>query len=164
MLMQARFEAKFERVPFAGCWLWTAGIFEKRGYGAFAHPEQLAHRVAWAMYRGPIPAGMCVLHRCDVPACVNPDHLFLGTQTDNMSDKVQKRRQSMGAGTGRAEITESQVKEILADLRLHREIAAQYGVTQSTISNIKLRKTWKHVDGSADRRYQRTPASREAQP
>ena len=91
-----RFEAKFERIPFSGCWIWTAGIFEKRGYGAFAHPEQLAHRVAWTFYRGTIPEGAHVLHSCDTPACVNPDHLFLGDQVANMSDKVRKGRQAKG--------------------------------------------------------------------
>ena len=153
----ARFEAKFERVTESGCWMWTAAIFPARGYGAFCfEDEQLAHRVAWRLYRGSIPEGMFVLHRCDVPACVNPDHLFLGDQTENMADKVRKGRQSKGAGTGSAKIVEDKVAAIIADGRKQKEIASEYGVSQSTVSAIKRRKTWKYLAGDGDFRY-KTP-------
>ena len=160
MSVLARFESKFERITECGCWIWTAGIFKARGYGAFAHPEQLAHRVSWALYRGSIPAGAHVLHSCDVPACVNPDHLFLGNQQANMADKVSKDRQSRGQGTGVAKLTEQQVVSILVDQRQHKAIAAEHGVSSSTVSEIKLRKTWKHIDAPADFRYQRKPGGR----
>ncbi len=150
-----RFEAKFERVTESGCWIWKGAIFPERGYGAFAYPgEQLAHRVSWRLYRGEIPEGKFVLHRCDVPACVNPEHLFLGTQTENMADKVRKARQSRGAGTGVSKLTQEQVVAIKADARLQKEIALSYGISQSAVSEIKLGKTWKHVEG-LDVRYQR---------
>jgi len=93
---------------------------------------------------------------------VNPDHLFLGDQTENMADKVRKRRQSKGAGTGWAKVTEDQVKAILYDTRLQKEIAADYGISQSQVSEIKLRKSWKHVDAPADFRYQRKSVGRKA--
>ena len=90
-----RFERKIERVPFCTCWFWV-GALGARGYGATAGYEQLAHRASWRFHFGPIPKGMQVLHRCDIPSCVNPLHLFLGTQADNMRDKVSKGRQARG--------------------------------------------------------------------
>lgn len=76
-----------------GCWLWT-GYTSTFGYGMmrFMGKSQNAHRLSWQVHRGPIPDGLSVLHKCDVPACVNPDHLFLGTQSDNMKDCASKGR------------------------------------------------------------------------
>lgn len=93
--IRERFWAKVRRGD--GCWEWTAAR-SAAGYGWFkgaAGPE-LAHRVAWRLERGEIQAGLFVLHRCDNPRCVRPDHLFLGTNADNMADMVQKGRQSRG--------------------------------------------------------------------
>jgi len=91
-----RFEQKYIPVPESGCWLWTEGLF-KGGYGNIHTTGKSctqAHRISWQIYKGPIPKGLHVLHKCDVPSCVNPDHLFLGTHLDNMKDKVKKGRQS----------------------------------------------------------------------
>lgn len=86
----ARFWVKVEKS--AGCWLWR-GARGPRGYGHFKIQQiERAHRVAFAIANGPIPADMFVLHRCDVPTCVNPAHLFLGTQADNMADRDRKGR------------------------------------------------------------------------
>ena len=87
-----RFSSKVEPCPATGCWLWTACI--TRGYGRFKLDGVLAiaHRVSWELHVGPIPDGMYVLHRCDVRSCVNPNHLFLGTQLDNMKDASSKDR------------------------------------------------------------------------
>lgn len=77
-----------------GCWLWT-GRLTNSGYGQIAkstHGEWKAHRLFWRVANGPIPGGLCVLHKCDTPACVNPDHLFLGTQADNVQDMMNKHR------------------------------------------------------------------------
>lgn len=87
-----RFNRKWTPEPNTGCWLWTKGT-HKYGYGFFKYAGDVtAHRAGYRLYRGPIPEGMHVLHRCDVPQCVNPDHLFLGTQVDNNKDCAQKGR------------------------------------------------------------------------
>lgn len=87
---------RFE-VAESGCWIWT-GTRLSAGYGVIRHEGKLvrAHRVSWEMNRGPIPEGKRVLHRCDVPFCVNPAHLFLGTQADNVSDMIAKGRENFG--------------------------------------------------------------------
>lgn len=76
-----------------GCWLWT-GLADQHGYGRIHFEGRVtrAHRVSWMIHEGPIPEGQKVLHRCDTPACVRPDHLFLGTQADNMADMNAKGR------------------------------------------------------------------------
>lgn len=84
------------------CWLWMAGKFHG-GYGAFGTSRSRntrAHRFSWALTHGPIPDGLLVLHKCDTPACVNPTHLFLGTDSDNMADRDGKGRQSRGVTHG----------------------------------------------------------------
>lgn len=89
----ARIERRSIPVTESGCWIWD-GYLDSCGYGrtGFANEQQSAHRVSWKVFRGPIPKGLCVLHRCDVPSCVNPDHLFLGTQIDNIDDMTRKGR------------------------------------------------------------------------
>jgi hypothetical protein len=92
-----RFEAQYQPEPMSGCWIWNRE-HSSFGYGtinAFGR-KQMAHRVAWQLFRGPIPDGFLVCHRCDIPGCVNPNHLFLGTPADNAQDMVSKSRQSRG--------------------------------------------------------------------
>jgi hypothetical protein len=101
-----RFEAKWTPEPNSGCWLWVARVNGK-GYGTISlgrdgDGEEMAHRVSWMLYRGPIPAGLHVLHKCDVRACVNPNHLFVGTNADNMADRNAKGRQSGPRGPRRS--------------------------------------------------------------
>jgi hypothetical protein len=83
--------------PNTGCWLWQ-GAHNRRGYGRlyYSGKDYRAHRLAYVAFVGPIPNNMLVCHRCDVPQCVNPEHLFLGTAQDNESDKVSKGRQTRG--------------------------------------------------------------------
>lgn len=94
-----RFHAKFTKAGKDECWLWTGAIMTK-GYGAFIFDgkQEGAHRVAWILKNGPIPDGLHVLHKCDVKNCVNTNHLFLGTNADNMRDKESKGRGNHATG------------------------------------------------------------------
>jgi hypothetical protein len=91
-----RFESYVIPEPMTGCWLWTGGAKGRKGmqYGSFYHQgkNHAAHRMAWTLYKGEIPAGMFVCHKCDVTECVNPAHLFLGTPKDNAHDMSIKGR------------------------------------------------------------------------
>jgi len=146
-----RFEEKYIPEPNSGCWLWAAA-YQLNGYGQFRFNglHQMAHRVSWQLFRGNIPAGMHVLHDCDTPACVNPDHLFLGTHADNMADMKDKRRHPGGGVRGSrhpdAKLTESDVVAIRNTVGLSTyKLGAIYGVDHSTIWEILKRKKWRHV-------------------
>jgi len=124
-----------------GCWLWT-GPRHAKGYGAFRWNRRsyLAHRVSYELLVGEIPIDRPhVCHRCDVPLCVNPAHLFLGSHLDNMSDMTVKNRFLH-------KLTVEQVRAIRADNRVYRIISEEYGVGQSVISQIKSRQLWRHID------------------
>jgi hypothetical protein len=108
-----------------------------------------AHRVAYMEHFGPIPEGKVVMHTCDNPACVNPEHLKVGTQADNIADKVKKGRQAKGTLIGSAKLNEKQVSEI-RDLyakggETHQSLAKVFGVSRSLITAILNRKWWAHV-------------------
>lgn len=152
---QQRFETRFHITP--GCWEWDAKA-DKDGYGWFCiGKEKLrAHRVSYQIYKGQTPGALHVLHKCDNPRCVNPEHLFLGTNVDNVKDKISKGRQMRGPGamenrrsfkgelSPTAKLTQIQVDAIRQDGRLHRLIAADYGVCRATVSHIKRRLIWNH--------------------
>lgn len=132
------------------CWFFI-GSLNSDGYGNFQYKgkSDKAHRVSWKIHNGPIPEGMHVLHRCDNPACVRPDHLFLGTHQYNMADRDRKKRASGGRKIGErnnfAKITEAEVKAIRRDTRRLVDIAPEYGLSISAVGFIKQRKTWRHV-------------------
>ena len=138
------------------CWLWTAGL-DNHGYGYSMTPNKQsgkAHRVAWELTNGEIPAGLGVLHRRDNPRCVNPDHLFLGTQADNMHDMWRKGRGAdrRGENQGRHVLTEDQAREVLRRALTGEDqslIASEFGVHRVTVCSIKNRRTWKHLDISS---------------
>jgi len=172
---EARFWAKVNKngptMPHmdSPCWLWTAGT--QGGYGrAWAGGKHsLAHRLAWLITNGPIPRdghnGICALHRCDTPACVNPHHLFIGTNADNVRDMLNKGRGNKARGDRHSSRTKpecvprgesaSNVKLTAADVleirRLYANgmsqsrLASLFGVTQAAISLIVLRRNWKHL-------------------
>jgi hypothetical protein len=146
--LRERFEEKYEPVTETGCWLWTAGLASFR-YGSIRVGGEMlrASRVSWELYRGEIPEGMHVLHKCDTPLCVNPAHLFLGTNTDNVADRDRKGRQRSlrGSSSGMSKLTDSQVREIRVSNEPQDVIAKRSGVTQSNVSCIRLGKTWRHL-------------------
>jgi len=136
------------------CWEWV-GCKIKHGYGRFNVNAKLklAHRVSWELKNGPITNGLFTLHKCDNPPCVNPDHLFLGTQKDNMHDAMKKGRHTYPDLRGE-ECYASKLKEI--DVLQIREIYSSgfysmykigdiYKTCHSTICHITNRKTWKHL-------------------
>jgi hypothetical protein len=134
------------------CWLWTAGKF-RRGYGRvdFCGKSTGSHRYSWRIHFGNIPNGLCVLHRCDNPPCVNPDHLFLGTRTDNMTDRDHKGRQSKGEHRPLAKLTDELVREIRRRYRKRcrrngiHAISRELGVAPLTIWKVVNNITWKHI-------------------
>jgi hypothetical protein len=145
-----RFWSRVDKQSGDGCWLWQ-GATLKDGYGVFsprAHTAWKAHRFSWVATYGPIPTGMMVCHKCDVRNCVRPDHLWLGTCQDNLSDMAAKGRSTLGERNVKAKLTEDQVREIRQHYRngaLQVDLARQYGVRQANISDIVRRETWKHV-------------------
>lgn len=160
----ARFWAKVNKTDT--CWLWTASTRHK-GYGAFAYRldgrmvNDRAHRFSYQLHVGPIPAGMFVLHSCDVPACVNPAHLFLGTNTDNVRDMMAKGRGNAGKSfpDGQwergerhhaARLTEADVRTLRARYEAggtsFSALAREYGLAIGHVYRIVRRKAWCHVE------------------
>jgi len=145
-----RFVSHFEKTANS-CWLWV-GAKMTNGYGSFRVGRQklLAHRVAWAVKFGVVESAQCCLHRCDTPACVNPDHLFLGTPADNASDMVKKGRQCAGEKNARSKLNEAKVRSIVTRVKRgekYENIASDFGVTDSTIALIANGRTWRVVTG-----------------
>ena len=130
-----------------GCWIWIAGK-KPQGYGAFENGRG-AHRISWQIHFGPIPPGMCVMHICDNPSCVRPDHLTLGSKADNNADARAKGRNTRGERVGVSKLNAEMVRAIRARYAqggvTYSEIAADYGVDFSNIAQVVKRKTWKHV-------------------
>ena len=150
-----RFWARVEKSD--GCWLWTGAIQSSTGYGRIARGDpsakpriEGAHRVAYELQCGPIPAGTSVLHTCDRRACCRGSHLFLGTAKDNSADMYAKGRNIMGAvHRGEASVSsilsEQQVREILASQDTHKALGLRFGVAPATIKAVRDGITWKHV-------------------
>jgi hypothetical protein len=145
-----RFWSKVDKSDAGGCWTWTFGKYAA-GYGTFMYlgKSRLAHRIAYELSVGPIPEGLEVCHSCDNRACVNPSHLFTGTQTDNVKDCVTKGRTCQGEKRKDAKLTGVQVREIrnryATSCISQRELALEYDITQAVISRVIHRKTWKHI-------------------
>lgn len=129
----------------SGCWLWT-GAKDKRGYGKINIEGRYVqtHRASWAEFKGD-PGQLFVCHHCDTPACLNPEHLFLGSHTDNMEDMTTKQRQKRGTEKTQAKLTEELVRTIRATQISCRIWAAATGATPMAVWNARNGKTWKHV-------------------
>jgi hypothetical protein len=130
------------------CWIWTAAT--TRGYGVITIARQLhyAHRLGWEIANGPIPVGLHVLHRCDNPPCVRPEHLFLGTAAENLRDAAKKHRMSSGEQRSNHKATEADVLK-MRDLHRQglnaRQMADQFPIGERTIRKILARRNWKHI-------------------
>lgn len=164
--LDVRFYAQHIPEPNSGCWLWT-GSLTKNGYGTIGTYNasnrlrvKLAHRVSWELHRGPIPAGSgyhgtCVCHTCDVRACVNPGHLFLGTHAENMADMAAKGRGAppprtvlRGEMSPAARLTANDVREIRAIAAAglsQRVLGRRFGVSYVSIGAILRGTTWRSV-------------------
>ena len=149
----ANFWAKVGKRGPDDCWLWTHS--KSNGYGRFvlAGKAISAHRASWIIHNGGIPNGegyhgTCVLHKCDVRNCVNPAHLFLGTQKENIADMVGKKRVAVGGRASRVKLAEEQVAQILSRHALgdsKKTLAAKYGVNYSAIWKIVNGRNWAHI-------------------
>ncbi len=152
MAIRNNLESAYEPITESGCWIWMRAL-SSSGYGTLQVDGKtvLAHRHMYETCAGTIPEGMHVLHKCDIRCCVNPAHLFLGTNADNVADRVAKGRQSplQGEQHGNAKLTEAQVISIREDHRTLRVIGEEYGVTLSNVFLIRHRAAWGHIPDKA---------------
>lgn len=132
----------------SGCWEWC-GRLNVNGYGFITrdYKQVRAHRYSWEIHNGPIAGELCVLHKCDNPRCVNPEHLFLGTRRDNQHDMHSKGRNNQPCGERhfRARLTSAAVKEMRGLPMSHAQLAHKYGVSRATVAAAMQRRTWRHV-------------------
>ncbi len=129
------------RPELGPCWVWFGG--ENQGYGVFNRDGSLilAHRYSWIMHNGPIPEGLYVCHMCDNPACVRPDHHFLGTQKENMHDARAKGRMR----NRNKRLTPSEILLIRSAEGTLEQVAHRFGTAVSTVLNIRKRRTWREL-------------------
>lgn len=149
--IEERFRDNVMPEPNSGCWFWTGAI--SMGYGVMSvdGKSTRAHRLSWNLHRGKIPEGMFVCHKCDNPACVRPDHLFLGDQKANMSDCSQKGMIKTapswvcGERQGSAKLTEKNVRMIRESKLSTSQLGRILGVCHVSVWNARVGKTWKHI-------------------
>lgn len=156
LTIQERFWIKVRIGTEAACWPWKSAKRNEYGRCRFLKRKlTTAPRVAYELTHGPIPEGMHVCHRCDFRPCCNPAHLFLGTAKQNLDDAIKKGRMAIGHRHGNAKLADAQVKDILKLCKNgtpQSQLARQYGVSQSIISDINRGVSWKHIKRSGSAR------------
>jgi hypothetical protein len=153
-----RFFAKVEKTPT--CWIWK-GAHKAKGYGTIGvgkksmgnRKNAYAHRISWEMANGEkIPDGLFACHKCDNPPCVNPEHIFIGTNSENILDSVAKKRFPIASRHYRARLKDSDV-QVIFEMRKsglkHREIAEKYGVCRELITHVLNRQAYKSIEVAA---------------
>lgn len=152
--LEVRFWRYVEKTD--SCWLWTGKSLNKKGYGQIqiggqGTKHKTAHRLSYELHHGPIPDGMVVMHSCDNPGCVNPDHLSLGTQSQNILDAFARGRKNaipphvFGEKCGASKLTEAQAIDVIKSSEPMKILAARFGVSNSAIERIKNGKSWRHL-------------------
>lgn len=132
--------------PLSGCWIWQGLIPRSHGYAIFS--GRRVNRLSYQVFHGPISANIFVLHECDNPACINPDHLYAGDHQRNMQDRTDRGRNLVGDRHPRARLTAGDIPHIRAAVaagRTQRGVAAEFGVAQSQIWSVCSGRTWAHV-------------------
>lgn len=146
-----RFEDSYMPEPMSGCWIWTKSTLgpKRLFYGAIRKngEKKYAHRVSFELFIGPIPRGKLVLHRCDVPLCVNPRHLFLGTHKENSDDKIKKGRERWASGENHpcAKLKKEDVLAIRRSGLSRGALSKVFGIDRRTIKDIVEGKTWTQI-------------------
>jgi len=146
-----RILASIEPDTNGGCWLWLGRLNRENGYGAISigGRQHAVHRASYVAFVRDIPEGLIVCHKCDVPSCVNPDHLFVGTHKDNAADRDRKGRASCtprrGEQVNTAKLSARDIPAIRKSRDRVRATARRYGVSPSAITDIRTGKTWRHV-------------------
>jgi HNH endonuclease len=151
--LRERFDSKWTPEPNSGCHLWigcvcSCGYGVIKGDGGRQAPTLSAHRVSWEMHFGNVPNGMCVLHECDTPACVNPDHLFLGTKQDNSDDCKRKGRTDTARGdaNGNSKLKITAVLDIRSATGVPiQDLARKHNIGYSQVKRIRSGESWAHV-------------------
>lgn len=144
----ARFESNVRKTD--SCWLWT-GCLNSSGYGTISVDGKcyLSHRLSWDLFKSKKIGKKFVLHMCDVRSCVNPSHLFTGSQKDNISDMITKGRQRAGRLTGTkhgmSKLSEDDVRTIRASKQSASVLAKQFSISRSNVGMIRTGKTWRHL-------------------
>lgn len=158
MSLATRLLTRYKVNPETDCWEWTGYLTTQNGYGrlrvGYNKPRVLAHRVSWELHNNrTVPAGLMVLHHCDNPKCINPDHLWLGTALDNSRDRDKKgRRKEPFYHRGITHPQNKYCPDLILEIRkLYTEkvsqgkIGLKFGIPRSTIQAIVLRRTWRHI-------------------
>lgn len=138
-----RFDDSYIPEPNSGCWLWEKSL-SIDGYGKIWVKNQMrsANRVSFERYKHKLTNNEYALHKCDNPSCVNPDHLFCGSKSDNNKDRMNKGRSSRGCKHHQSKLSNQEVLGIFNDTRRIIDIAISYNISQSTICDIKAKRTW----------------------